>query len=218
MFRAGRFRRPCCRHASVGARTVHRTMLSGSAASTVTTLERSAPTPSRSILSRVRPQPRRNEGRGIEPAFQLPGGSPAIWLEPAAGMPATRVASSPEPALHWDTARRGAGPPCIYRNSHAHKKGAHLSLIRPFHQKPLHRVGLGILKRLPVLHHPLGPLPPLLEPARDVILVQCPQEIHHAVGRERSSRGWLHLWSDANVLDGYLGCQPGDGVPFQIPR
>jgi hypothetical protein len=46
-------------------------MLSGSAASTVITLERSAPTPSRSILSRVRPQPRRNEGRGIEPAFQF---------------------------------------------------------------------------------------------------------------------------------------------------
>src|SRR5664279_321498 len=83
------------------------------------------------------PEKHGSEDHGIEPAFQLLGGSPAIWLEPAAGMPATRVASSPEPALHWDTARRGAGPPCIYRNSHAHKKGAHLSLIRPFHQKPL---------------------------------------------------------------------------------
>jgi len=64
--------RPCCRHASVGARTVHRTMLSGSAASTVTTLERSAPRPpSRSIPSRIRPQPLRNEGRGIEPSVQF---------------------------------------------------------------------------------------------------------------------------------------------------
>jgi hypothetical protein len=38
----------------------------------------------------------------IEPGFQFPGASPAIWLEPDARLASTRFASRPEPVLRWD--------------------------------------------------------------------------------------------------------------------
>jgi hypothetical protein len=37
--------------------------------------------------------------------------SPAIWLEPAAGLPMPRFASNPALVLRWDTARCPARPP-----------------------------------------------------------------------------------------------------------